>query len=48
MGDSMKISAGTGPAPIPASKPDVPDVVGGGGELAKKLKQYNKEGKQGY
>lgn len=43
--DEIKISTGPVSSPIKVEKPDVPDVVG---DLAGKLKQYNKEGKRGY
>jgi hypothetical protein len=46
--DDIKISTGPVSKPIEVNKPEVSETVGGGGELAKQLKQYNKEGKQGY
>ena len=48
MADEIKISTGPVSKPVEVKKPDVPSTVGDGGELAKKLRQYNKEGKQGY
>lgn len=48
MSDEIKINKGPeGPKPE-SKKPVVADVVGGGGDLASKLKQFNKNGKRGY
>lgn len=48
MANDMKINKGPESPKPESKKPKVPDVVGGGGELASKLKQYNKDGKRGY
>jgi hypothetical protein len=45
--DDVKISTGPVSMPPMVTPPNVPDTVGGGGELAKQLKKYNQEGKQG-
>ncbi len=45
MSDDIKISTGPVSQPIEVKKPKVPDTVG---DMAGKLKQYNKDGKRGY